>query len=560
MSVQDELIGLLELTVIGAKDLPAMDLNGKADPFFIVQFGTKQILKSEIIKKTKTPIWNETAKVIISLTEKNYSINLSVWDWDKLSKNEVIGDVNIDVAPYFNNSDATEKWLPLTNKAGKNVGSVNVKAKMLTKDQVEEAFWLGFAKHFDTDNNGVISRTEFGGLATSIHTDLTDEEVDELFLKVAGDLKKEVPFTAVHHLLITEPRLAVTMLGHDANFVWHVYAESIDLADIGSKVFTKGFYDEAPDQGKTTQQKVILVHNRETGKLEEEKIPHYIYTSLRIMYSTISGRFAVEGSQVKKLLHHLSAAQGRKYDTKKSVHEIQPFIDFHNLNVNEMLEPLDHYQNFNEFFYRKLKPSARPVASPKDAHVVVSPADCRLNVFQSLDSATKLWIKGKNFTLKNLVHDDALVTKYTGCSLVIARLAPQDYHRFHLPIDCEVGPSVKVDGALFTVNPIAIREHVDVYTENKRIITTLRSPIFGDVLFIAVGATMVGSILLTSHEGQNASKGDEHGYFAFGGSTVLLLFRQGTITFDPDLLVNSGKSLETLVKVRTQIGVATNKK
>jgi len=112
------------------------------------------------------------------------------------------------------------------------------------------------------------------------------------------------------------------------------------------------------------------------------------------------------------------------------------------------------------------------------------------------------------------------------------------------------------DGALFTVNPIAIREKVDVYTENKRIVTTINSPVFGNVLFIAVGATMVGSIHMTQKEGATVKKGDEMGYFAFGGSTVLTLFKPGTIKFDEDLLVNSGKPIETLLKVGDRIGIS----
>jgi len=140
---------------------------------------------------------------------------------------------------------------------------------------------------------------------------------------------------------------------------------------------------------------------------------------------------------------------------------------------------------------------------------------------------------------------------------VIARLAPQDYHRFHLPVHCKVGPSRSFDGALFTVNPIAIREDVDVYTENKRNLTVLESEEFGTIVYISVGATMVGSIVLTTTEGKAYHKGDEHGYFAFGGSTVLLLFQPGTVIFDADLLINSSKPIETLVKMGNRIGFST---
>jgi phosphatidylserine decarboxylase len=222
--------------------------------------------------------------------------------------------------------------------------------------------------------------------------------------------------------------------------------------------------------------------------------------------------------------------------------------------VNEILEPLESFNNFNEFFYRKLKEGVRPISHPENVDVAVSPADCRLNVFETIDCATEIWIKGKNFNLQNLLLDDNLVSVFNGGSLVISRLAPQDYHRFHLPVSGAIGETTHHDGAYYTVNPIAIRESIDVFTENRRAVTLIHSESFGLVLMVAVGAAMVGSIVLTTQNGQHVQKGDEHGYFAFGGSTVLTLFQKNTITFDNDLIVNSQKPIETYVKMGTSIG------
>jgi len=302
-----------------------------------------------------------------------------------------------------------------------------------------------------------------------------------------------------------------------------------------------------------------MVHNRANGKLEEEKIPDYIKLSLRLMYSTGGGKFAVDHMQIKKVLRHLTEKQGVKYSNPVSVKEIDPFLKFHGLNVDEILDPLDSFKNFNEFFYRKLKSSARPIASPNDPKVAVSPADCRLNVFPTVNEATKLWVKGKNFTMATLIQDEQLVKDFTGGSMVIARLAPQDYHRFHCPVTGVLKALRPFEGAYYTVNPIAINETVDVYTENKRVRTVISSPEFGDVIYVAVGATMVGSIVFTSKEGDKLKKGDEVGYFAFGGSTVLLFFKQGAIDYDQDLLVNSSKPIETLVKMGNALGKSTKK-
>lgn len=115
---------------------------------------------------------------------------------------------------------------------------------------------------------------------------------------------------------------------------------------------------------------------------------------------------------------------------------------------------------------------------------------------------------------------------------------------------------------------MAVRTRIDIFTENVRKITYIDSDHFGTVAFGAVGAMMVGSIRLTSERGQRVNRMDEHGYFAFGGmsllllmpvlpfsgSTCMLLFEKGKIKFDEDLLENSRQGLETLVKVGNSLG------
>ena len=121
--------------------------------------------------------------------------------------------------------------------------------------------------------------------------------------------------------------------------------------------------------------------------------------------------------------------QGRRYDSLHSVREIQPFIKFHNLDMNEILDPIDSFKTFNEFFYRKLKPEARPCECPDDPSVIVSPADCRMMAFATIDDATRLWIKGMEFSVEKLLDDPVQAEAFQGGSLAIFRLAPQDYHR-----------------------------------------------------------------------------------------------------------------------------------
>lgn len=252
---------------------------------------------------------------------------------------------------------------------------------------------------------------------------------------------------------------------------------------------------------------------------------------------------------VRKLLKSLSIKQGKKYDDPASKAEIPGFIAFHNLDLTEVLLPLEEFKNFNEFFYRALKPDARPCSAPENPNIFVSPADCRSVVFNSIDSATKIWVKGREFSVKRLLGDaypeDA--ARYENGALGIFRLAPQDYHRFHIPVDGILRQPKLIEGEYYTVNPMAIRSALDVYGENVRVLCPIDTPNHGRVMVICVGAMMVGSTVITRNEGEEVKRAEELGYFKFGGSTIVLLFEEGKCFFDDDLVDNSNGALETLV-------------
>ncbi|KAF9255142.1 hypothetical protein L218DRAFT_1081995 [Marasmius fiardii PR-910] len=298
----------------------------------------------------------------------------------------------------------------------------------------------------------------------------------------------------------------------------------------------------------------IIVQNRMTGKLEEEKMQVYIRLGIRLLYKGMRSR--LEGGRARRLLKSLSIKQGNKYDSPESVKDIPGFIAFHGLKMEEVLEPIESFKTFNQFFYRKLKPNARPVESPEDPYRLVSAADCRMMAFQTVNDATRLWIKGREFTVARLLGDayKDQAERYNGGALAIFRLAPQDYHRFHSPVDGTIGPMSYISGEYYTVNPQAIRTALDVYGENARKIVPIDSPQFGRVMAVCIGAMMVGTIQTTVEEGQSVKRGQELGYFAFGGSTVVILLEPGVVEWDEDLLINGKAALETLVRVGMGIG------
>lgn len=241
----------------------------------------------------------------------------------------------------------------------------------------------------------------------------------------------------------------------------------------------------------------------------------------------------------KRLLKSLSVKQGLKYNSPESAIDIPSFIAFHALDVTEILRPLEDFKTFNEFFYRQLKPTARPVSEPDNEARMVSCADCRMMAFDTVSSATTIWIKGKDFSVQKLLGPNYkdVADRYEGGALGIFRLAPQDYHRFHSPVSGTVGKMTMIEGEYYTVNPQAIRTSLDVYGENARKVVPIQSEDFGLVMTVWVGAMseshpflhhliianeiVVGSILTSVEEGQHVARADELGYFAFGKSFAL---------------------------------------
>ncbi|KAI1501437.1 phosphatidylserine decarboxylase-domain-containing protein [Biscogniauxia marginata] len=299
----------------------------------------------------------------------------------------------------------------------------------------------------------------------------------------------------------------------------------------------------------------ILVQDRLTGQINEEKMSVYVRLGIRLLYKGLKSK-DMENKRIRKLLKGLSIKQGKKYDDPASKSQIEPFIEFHQLDMSEVLLPIEEFKNFNEFFYRALKPGARPCSAPDNPHTIVSPADCRSVVFNSIDAATKIWVKGREFTIKRLLGDaypeDA--KRYESGSLGIFRLAPQDYHRFHIPVDGVLRKPKLIEGEYYTVNPMAIRSALDVYGENVRVICPIDSLHHGRVMVICVGAMMVGSTVITRNEGDEVRRAEELGYFKFGGSTIVVLFEEGKMVYDDDLVDNSSSALETLIRAGMSVG------
>lgn len=291
----------------------------------------------------------------------------------------------------------------------------------------------------------------------------------------------------------------------------------------------------------------IQYFNRHTGTLETEQV--YGEGFLRWAYGNPLGALSLD-LFVKRPF--FSAWYGRRMSTATSAARVEPFIRQYGLDPADFADAPGDYRSFNEFFYRKLKPSARPIDADPDS--VVFPADGRHLGFEKASAIQGVFIKGQRFDLAALLGDAALAARYADGALILSRLCPVDYHRFHFPTAGTPGECQVIPGPLFSVSPIALRKQLAYLWSNKRTITHLQTGRFGTVLVMEIGATCVGTIAQTYQPGSPVEKGAEKGYFAFGGSSTLTLFEPGVIRLEEDLASHSARQIELYSRVGSRMG------
>ncbi len=267
--------------------------------------------------------------------------------------------------------------------------------------------------------------------------------------------------------------------------------------------------------------------------------------ALRFAYETLLGRTlwpVLFGSRL------VSALMGLRYDSPRSKKDIAKLAAIPGCLYQQAEKPLGEYATFNEFFTRRLKAGVRPLGDG-----ITSPADGRMRLYLDADADTPFPLKGAKRSLRSVFDGNAPAGRY---DIAVFRLAPVDYHRFHFPCDCETPDPVRtIPGQYHSVNPIALLRRPDIYAENERQVLRCHAS-FGEFYLVDVGAFGVGTIIQT-YSGTSHRKGDEKGLFKFGGSTVILIARAGTIRFDGDLVENSAKGLETRVLCGERIGSAS---
>ncbi len=247
-------------------------------------------------------------------------------------------------------------------------------------------------------------------------------------------------------------------------------------------------------------------------------------------------------------------------DRRGSCKKVDSFCRQHGISLDEF--ETETYFSFNHFFIRRFRAGTRPFSKQNDR--LTSPCEGRLLAIPNTQDSFKIPVKGQHLTVQELCaqapHDPDL-QKFLSeekWSALVFRLAPRDYHRFHFPLGGTLVRRWKTGGELRSVHPYSLQRSAnkDVYLKNERVISWLRAnegPLALDYFMIEVGAMTVGKIIQT-HAGPTFQRGEEKGYFQFGGSTVILLFRSQDIELDEDLKSRSATGIETLVRLGSEIG------
>lgn len=293
----------------------------------------------------------------------------------------------------------------------------------------------------------------------------------------------------------------------------------------------------------------IRYFNRYKGRAEVESV--YGEPFLRWIYESAPGRSALH-LFIKRSI--FSTWYGWRMSRADSRTLIAPFVRQYAVDTSEMEDGLESFASFNAFFSRKLKPASRPIDPSDDT--IVFPADGRHLGFPNLAEAQAVFVKGQRFDLDLLLMNAKLANHYRNGTLILSRLCPVDYHRFHFPVAGVPGRPRLINGLLYSVSPIALRQNLDYLWSNKRVLTRLETDHFGTVLLLEIGATCVGSIQQSFEPNWPAAKGQEKGWFEFGGSSTITLFEPGRVQLASDLVANTRQQLELYARMGDVMGSA----
>lgn len=285
----------------------------------------------------------------------------------------------------------------------------------------------------------------------------------------------------------------------------------------------------------------IKYFNRQNGNVEIEKV--YGDGGVKWLYESFSGRI-LSHSLVRA---PLSVLYGYMQNLPTSRNKIPEFVKNFDIKMEDFIpeegrSDKDPYSSFNQFFIRQFKEGKRNFIADKG--IMPAFSEARYFGYESINDDDSVPVKGKFLNSKELLQKEEWIETFKDGPLLLARLCPVDYHRFHFPDNGKVLDNYKVGGLYHSVNPIALKAKEDIFSTNVREVTIMETENFGKLAYVEVGAICVGRIV-QSTDLTEFNRGDEKGYFLFGGSTVIVIGEKGKWKPSQDICDNTKNKMET---------------
>ena len=231
-------------------------------------------------------------------------------------------------------------------------------------------------------------------------------------------------------------------------------------------------------------------------------------------------------------------ARGQFLDTPASAAGIPSYAARRNYHIDDYIVGPGGWLTFNQFFAREIKPGKRPIAAPCDHKVIVSPADSVFAGWWDIDADSKVTVKGVTWPIAKLLDGSPYQGAFKNGIYTHSFLSVDDYHRYHVPVAGEIKEVRRIEGRVY-LNVIrkadgslqVIDGDTYQYSQERGLII-IDSPKVGLVAVLPIGMGQISSVNLTPEVGARLRKGDEFGFFMFGGSDIVMLFQSKRILID----------------------------
>ena len=291
----------------------------------------------------------------------------------------------------------------------------------------------------------------------------------------------------------------------------------------------------------------VEVFNPETGKIEKEDVCQEKF--LEFLYGNPIGSLLRWSVFKRKFFSAITGLWANLPISRKSAVK---FIKDHSIKISDFRKKPEEFKSFNDFFTREIKPEVRPLSN--GANDISFPADARNLAFENISKSDTFFAKNQKFNLESFFKDKELAARFENGSMLISRLCPLDYHRFHHLVSGRLVARREIGGFLYSVNPIALSKNLNYLNENKRVLNLIELENGKMCAVVQIGATNVGSIVNFDKVGDKVLRGNTMGMFKFGGSCIVSIFEEGAAKFDETLIKLSKEPIEYLSKANSKSG------